>query len=283
MAAVQLNRTFNRHDSTHTILDAGPHLKKVLGATISSLATSNSHHSHSQPIRTTSDPICLRDGSNHLVLPTVCNDFLGNNAGSAQCDAQLLKTALGENLPTEVLAELLKRCGDITQLLLMDFAELVRLTGSEIDAEKLGAIRAIAMRFISTETLDFPILGDTHTIVQYLQADMGNRRVETFRALFLDCHNQLITNDIMWSGTASEVQVYPREIMRRALEVDACAIIVAHNHPSQIVKPSAADINVTKTLLQSAAVFGIYLHDHLIISKQSHHSMRIQKTIDPWE
>lgn len=283
MAANEHYGADNRPDGLATIFSTGIRFARILASAFSGVAASDSDHSYRQPVCSQPDAECLRDWSGHLGLPSVCDDFWRNGDRAAESDASLLTTVLGEHLTTTTTADLIERFGTIPQLLLADFAELVRVTGGLTAARKLDAIRAIAMRFLSSDEGVSPVLGDTHTLIRYLQADMGKRRVETFRAIFLDSHNRLITDEIMWSGTAVEVQVHPREVMRRAIEIDSSALIVAHNHPSQVLLPSSSDITMTKKLIQSASALGLTLHDHLIISSQGYHSMRLHKSIDPWE
>jgi DNA repair protein RadC len=283
MASSKSHGYADRHSRPDSIWYLGSKVACNLADVFSRMATGDSNHPHSQSVCSASDTGRLRDWSGHLGLPSVCDDFWGHSDRATHHDARLLSATLGESLTAISIDALIQRFGNIPQLLLTDFAELVRVTGSFADATKLDAIRAIAMRFLSSDDSAPTILGDTHTLIRYLQADMGKRRIETFRAVFLDCHNRLITDEVMRSGTSSEVQVHPREVMRRAIEVDSSAIIVAHNHPSHVLLPSPADITMTRALIQSASTLGLVLHDHLIISSQGYHSMRIHKSVDPWE
>jgi DNA repair protein RadC len=283
MASSQSDSYGDRHIGPLDIWHTGSEVARDMAAVFSRMATGDSNHSYSQPVCSKSDTGRLRDWTGHLGIPSVCDNFWGDSDRATQIEAQLLKTALCGHMTGALVDALIEHVGTISQLLLTDFSELVRLTGSLDHATQLDAIRTIAMRFISSEDSAPPILGDTHTLIRYLCADMGKRRVETFRAVFLDCHNRLICDEIMWSGSPSEVQVHPREVMRRAITLDSSALIVAHNHPSHVLLPSAADINITKSLIQSANTLGLVLHDHLIISSQGYHSMRIHKSVDPWE
>lgn len=125
-------------------------------------------------------------------------------------------------------------------------------------------------------------LGSSDAVFSYLAPDMINRRVETFRVLFLDTHNTLIADETMWTGSVCNVQVHPREVLRRALELDSSALILAHNHPSFSHDPSRADIDITMRIISCAASLDIVVHDHLIFSRCGYHSMRMHKSIDPW-
>jgi DNA repair protein RadC len=127
------------------------------------------------------------------------------------------------------------------------------------------------------------MLAGAHSIIRYLCADMGHLRVETLRALFLDSHNRLLRDETMWTGTIGEVVIHTREVLRRALEVDACAIILAHNHPSGVLRPSASDIELTQDMLQASASLGIIFHDHLIVTANGAISIRFEKIVEPWQ
>ena len=172
--------------------------------------------------------------------------------------------------------------GSIPQILLADMSELVRVTGSEIESKKLKAIFYMATRLAASSEDENEAFHNCSSLVRYLQVAMGKRRVETLRVLFLDTHNRLIADHMMGEGTINEVPIYPREILRRALDLDSSAIIVAHNHPSQIITPSASDIEATMQLIAAARNLEIVVHDHLIVSSSSFHSMRFHGTINPW-
>jgi DNA repair protein RadC len=102
---------------------------------------------------------------------------------------------------------------------------------------------------------------------------------EQFRILFLDKRNQLIADEVQGSGTVDHTPVYPREVIKRALEVSATAIILVHNHPSGDPTPSQADIQMTKAIIDIAGPLGISVHDHLIVGKNGHASMKGMKLI----
>lgn len=111
---------------------------------------------------------------------------------------------------------------------------------------------------------------------------MGHLRIENLRVMFLDAHNRLILDETMWRGTIDEVIIHPREVLKRALELDASAFILAHNHPSGILSPSDNDLALTREMLSAAATLGITFHDHLIVTAGGVVSLRLEKFIDPW-
>lgn len=194
----------------------------------------------------------------------------------------MLATALGPEIAEADILALLSRFGNTARLLAAPTSEIAEVLHDRKRADKVKSILQIAAEIAKPERIEHPVLGNCVELVQYLQTTMGEHRVETFRILFLDAHNKLIADETLWSGTVSEVQVYPREVMRRALELDCSAFIAAHNHPSNIVIPSQADIDMTRKLLTAAAALGIAFHDHFIVSVSSYHSMRFHKSVHPW-
>ncbi|WP_373476240.1 RadC family protein [Sphingorhabdus sp.] len=174
------------------------------------------------------------------------------------------------------------RFGNAASLYFVDLHELTEIIHDPQQAAKLKAILQIAAEIGKPTTIEHPAIKNCVDLVHYLQATMGDGRVESFRVLFLDAHNRIIADELLWRGTVSEVQVYPREVMRRALELDCSAFIAAHNHPSHAVLPSQADIEMTRRLLTAADTLGIAFHDHFIVSSRSYHSMRFHRSIDPW-
>ena len=115
-----------------------------------------------------------------------------------------------------------------------------------------------------------------NALVDYLRANMAHRRTECVRVLFLNSKNVLILDEVMWEGSVDESSVYIREIIRRALECQASAIIVVHNHPSGDPTPSQQDVRLTRELAQAAGHMRITLHDHVIIGGNDHVSLRAQ-------
>ncbi len=111
-------------------------------------------------------------------------------------------------------------------------------------------------------------------VIEYCTAVMAHEDREQFRVLFLDKKNQLIADEVQQTGTVDHTPVYPRELVRRALELAATAVILVHNHPSGDPTPSRADIDMTKTIVDTAKPLGITVHDHIIIGKKSHVSFK---------
>lgn len=119
-----------------------------------------------------------------------------------------------------------------------------------------------------------PALANWQALIGYLQTTMGYAQIEQFRILFLDRKNSLIADEVQQRGTVSHTPIYPREVMKRALILNASALIVAHNHPSGDPHPSRDDIEMTRRLKDAADVFEIHLHDHVVIGHGKHASFR---------
>lgn len=123
------------------------------------------------------------------------------------------------------------------------------------------------------------VLGSWDKVINYCTAAMAFETREQFRILFLDKKNKLIADEVQQTGTVDHTPVYPREVVKRALELSATAIILVHNHPSGDPTPSRADIDMTKQLVNAAKALNITVHDHVIIGKHGHASLRSLRLI----
>jgi DNA repair protein RadC len=144
----------------------------------------------------------------------------------------------------------------------------------------LRVVRAAAARLAREEISNRPVLDAWNKLVDYLRTSMAHQPVEQFRVLFLDRRNILIADEVLHRGTIDHTPVYPREVARRALELDASAIIMVHNHPSNHPAPSNADIETTKLVRETVEKLGIVLHDHIIVSRRGHTSFRAMGLFD---
>ena len=133
---------------------------------------------------------------------------------------------------------------------------------------------AAAHRLAQRRVLSRPVISSWDALLDYVRAAMAHGSVETFRTLYLDRKNVLIADEEMARGTVDHVPVYPREVVKRALELNASALILVHNHPSGDPTPSEADIQMTRQIAEAAQVFSITLHDHLIVGRQGERSFR---------
>jgi DNA repair protein RadC len=157
----------------------------------------------------------------------------------------------------------------MTQLSLFAASDYT-LTLPEPDRQIVLAAREILSRYIAQG----PIVSSWAALSDYLMNAYAGARVEAFRVLFLDRKNRLIRDEEMGRGTVDHVPVYPREVVKRALELDASAIILAHNHPSGDPTPSSADIDMTRQIAKCCGAMGITLHDHAIIGAGNVASLR---------
>ena len=146
------------------------------------------------------------------------------------------------------------------------------LSGREIALLRL--VREIACRMARAEVRSRPVLSNWQALIAYLQTAMAYEQIEQFRILFLDRKNSLIADEVQQRGTVNHTPVYPREVMKRALVLNASALIVAHNHPSGDPKPSRDDIEMTRQLKAAANALEVELHDHVVIGHGKHASFR---------
>jgi DNA repair protein RadC len=126
-------------------------------------------------------------------------------------------------------------------------------------------VRASALRLAKAEVMDRPVLNNWDRLMDYLNAVMSREKIEQFRVLFLDNRNRLLADEAQARGTVNHTPVYPREVVRRALELHATALILVHNHPSGDPTPSREDVAMTGEARDAAAVLSIVLHDHVIV------------------
>lgn len=204
--------------------------------------------------------------------------FLDGGAG-ALADHEMLELLLFHVVPrrdTKPIAKaLIARFGSYAAVLRADPAALMKTAGiNERGAVLLRAVADAAERLARQEVLNRPVLSSWDKVVEYLRISMVHEPVERFRILFLDVKNTLIADEMQQRGTVNHTPVYPREVVKRALELSASAIIMVHNHPSGNPSPSKADIDMTREVRDAAAKLGIVLHDHVIVGREGHISFK---------
>lgn len=204
--------------------------------------------------------------------------FLKGGADSL-ADYELLELVLFQAIPrgdVKLLAKrLLKRFGSFSAVASAEPRELLAFEGAgESAVVALKAIRAAAVRLAREEAMARPVIGSWDRLLDYCRSAMAHSSVETFRLLFLDRKNRLIADEVQHSGTVDHTPVYPREVVKRALELGATAVIMVHNHPSGDPKPSQDDIQMTREVKEAAEKLGITLYDHLIIARGGHTSFK---------
>jgi DNA repair protein RadC len=195
-------------------------------------------------------------------------------------DHELVEYLLALAIPRRDTKKLAKRLlrefdDDFGRLMAADAATIARVGEiSEGAAAALKIAEAAANRMLEVKVRGRPILGSWQALLDYLRLDMAHLAVERVRVLFLNSRNALIANEKMWEGSVDESAVYIREIMRRALDLHATAIIVVHNHPSGDPSPSQQDIALTRDLAEAGRHLRVTLHDHIIVGAGGHSSLR---------
>ena len=194
-------------------------------------------------------------------------------------DYELLELILFRAAPrrdTKPLAKaLIARFGTFAETLNAPEELLREVPGiGEAAITELKLVRAAALRLMRGEVLERPVLSSWAQVLDYCRASMGFANKEQFRILFLDKRNQIIADEVQQTGTVDHTPVYVREVVKRALELSATAIVLVHNHPSGDPTPSRADIEMTKQIVAAAKPLGVLIHDHIIVGKQGHASFR---------
>ncbi len=165
-------------------------------------------------------------------------------------------------------AVLLDRFGGLGAVLSAGLPELVRATSLNTAVlADLGLLRELAVRLAREEACRQPVIASWTALVAYVRAALAHLPREQFRALYLDRRNALLRDELVAYGTVDHAPVYPREVIRRALELSASAVILVHNHPSGDPTPSRADIDMTRQIVEAARVFGLQVHDHLVVGR----------------
>lgn len=200
---------------------------------------------------------------------------------TAMPDYELLELVLFSAIPrrdVKPLARLLlDTFGDFNRVISAPVARLKDVDGvGESVVLHLKIIEAAAQRMMRARVLHRPVLSSWDELLEYCQTAMAHREIEQFRILFLDRKNVLIADEEQARGTVDHVPVYPREVVKRALELNASALILVHNHPSGDPTPSEADISITLQIDDACRTLGLTLHDHLIIGKSCELSLRSQ-------
>lgn len=197
----------------------------------------------------------------------------------ALADHELIEMTLFLALPrrdTKPIARaLLARFGSFANVISAPVADLLTVDGlSEAGVSALKLVQASAQRLAKAELLDRPVLGNWDRLMDYLQIAMGRQKTEQFRVLYLDSRNCLLADVQQAEGTVNHTPVYPREVVKRALELHAVAMILVHNHPSGDPTPSDDDIKMTREIKKAANALSIILHDHVIVGNGTWLSMR---------
>lgn len=210
--------------------------------------------------------------------PRLRQRFLEGGA-AAMPDYELMELVLFLSIPRmdvkPIARELIDTFGDFNRVLAAPIARLkeVKGVGDSVSCD-LKVIEAAAHRMARARVMQKPVLSGWDALLDYCRTAMAHQTREQFRVLYLDRKNVLIADEAQAQGTVDHVAVYPREVIKRALELDASAIILTHNHPSGDPSPSDADITVTRMIEEAGKALNIKLHDHIIIGKAAEISFR---------
>ena len=211
-------------------------------------------------------------------------DRLLNGGAEALADYEVLENLLfaamrqGDTKP--VAKALLKRFGSLSAVLNANPAALTQVDGvGETSAAALKSVAIAARRMARSEVKDRPVLGSWQSLLDYLAIDMAHLNVERVRVLYLESRNRLIDDHHVGDGSIDEAAVHPREVIRRAMDLGASALILVHNHPSGSPEPSRADIQITKKIAEAGRLLGVIVHDHIIIGHEGHVSLRAKGLI----
>lgn len=198
---------------------------------------------------------------------------------AALADYELLELVLFRAVPRRdvkpIAKALIARFGSFSEVIGAPTARLAEIEGvGESVATELKVVEAAARRLAKERLKDRPLLSSWSSVIEYCRTAIAFAEREEFRILFLDKRNGLIADETQGRGTVDHTPVYPREVVKRALELGATALILVHNHPSGDPTPSSADIKMTATIVDIAKPLGIAVHDHIIVGRNGHASLK---------
>lgn len=208
-----------------------------------------------------------------------------DGGAEALADYEMLELLLFRSIPrrdTKQLAkDMIARFGSLADVLSAPHDRLCEVPGvKSATAIDLSLVRAAADALTLGRVAGKEVLSSWSQVLDYCRTSMAFGAVEQFRILFLNKKNQLLRDELQQSGTIDHTPVYPREVVKRALELEASALILVHNHPSGDPTPSRADISMTNAIAKAAEPLGVVVHDHVIVARDGHASLRALGLID---
>ncbi len=224
-----------------------------------------------------------------VLLPKTPKEHLGHRdrlrarfletEGQGIPDYELLEILLFSAIPRRDVKPLAKKLishfGSFANVVSATTSALKEVKGvSDNTATLLKAVYVSGHRLLREEVEESPILASWQSLIDYCHASMAHEPIEQFRILFLNRKNKLLRDEIQQKGTVDHTPVYPREVVKRALEIGATAVILVHNHPSGDPSPSNGDIEMTQEIVKALKTVDVVVHDHLIISKSGHTSFK---------
>ena len=219
------------------------------------------------------------DAPDHLGHRDRLRRRLLRHGGEPLQDYEIVEYLLAVAIPridTKPLAKkLLKEFGGLERLISAEPEAIMRVKGAgEAAAAALKIVQAAANRMAATKVADGPVLGSWQALIDYLRTHMAHEPIEHVRVLYLNSRNRLIASEEASKGSVDESAVYIREILRRALDLHATALILVHNHPSGDPSPSRQDIKLTRDLIEAARLLRIDVHDHVVVGASDHKSFK---------
>lgn len=192
----------------------------------------------------------------------------------------LLFAAVKQGDTKPIAKALMKRFGSLAGVLNADAKALQSVKGvGETSAAALKSVALAARRMARVGVQKNPVLGSWQALLDYLTIDMAHLTVERVRVLYLNTQNRLVLDEHVGDGSIDEAAIHPREIIRQALDIGASALILVHNHPSGNPEPSRADIQITNRIAEAGRLLGIVVHDHIIIGREGHTSLKAKGLI----
>lgn len=201
------------------------------------------------------------------------------DGGTSMADYELVELLLTLALPRRdvkpIAKDLIAAFGSFADIVVARPEQLSQVKGmGETAVVPFKLVQEAALRLLRQEGRISPQINSFDSLVDYCRAAMSREPIEQFRILFLDTKNKLIADEVQQKGTIDHTAVYPREVVKRSLELNAAAVILAHNHPSGDPTPSQADIDMTRTIRDAASALDIAVHDHIIVGRQGSFSFR---------
>lgn len=179
-----------------------------------------------------------------------------------------------------IARSLISRFGSLAGVLNADPRALAKHPGmGETSAAALLIVAVAARRMARQAVREAPVLGSWQALIDYLTIDMAHLTVERVRVLYLDTRNRLVEDHHVGDGSIDEAAIHPREVIRKGLDLGATALILVHNHPSGSPQPSRADIQITQRIAEAGRLLGITVHDHVIIGREGHVSLKAKGLI----
>jgi len=219
------------------------------------------------------------DKPHYLGHRTRLRQRLLEGGAEAMPDYELLELVLMLAVPRRDMKPLAKtlidRFGGFAGVVSAEPGRLEEVDGvGEAVIATLKTVQSAALRLAQRQAQQGSVISSWQALIDYCQASMAHRDTEAFRVLFLDRKNALIADEVQGQGTVDHTPVYPREVVRRALQLGASALILVHNHPSGDPTPSRDDVEMTKRVIEAARTLGVQVHDHVVIGRRGHYSFK---------